>query len=195
VLDHPGEQDLTAHVDFAALAEAAGAGGRSAASSARAAGSKRSASAARLALAARNPADTDRIAAARRRLVRRGGDGALFKVMALRARLARVAGLESMIASSIATATPADAEALASSAPHLHRDLRPSLRNPADLELFLQNHTPDVGSAELADPAFAVRVAEATARWSAMPSSARRTCRSSRAARRRASPASTCSRK
>lgn len=85
VLDAPGEQDLTAHVDFAALSRAAkidgvrvsnivsqgtwletlGIGGRA------------------MALAAKNPQDTDRIAAARRRLCDEGEMGQLFKVMAL----------------------------------------------------------------------------------------------------------------
>ena len=70
VLDHPGEQDLTAHVDFAALAEAARRGG---------AVPSRIASqgtwletlgigARAMALAAKNPQDTEAIAAARRRL-------------------------------------------------------------------------------------------------------------------------------
>jgi NADH dehydrogenase [ubiquinone] 1 alpha subcomplex assembly factor 7 len=84
-LKAPGEQDLTAHVDFAALAEAArigdiqvsgvvsqgtwletlGIGARA------------------MALAAKNPQDTERIAAARRRLCDEGEMGRLFKVMAL----------------------------------------------------------------------------------------------------------------
>jgi SAM-dependent MidA family methyltransferase len=84
-LDHPGEQDLTAHVDFAALADAArgegatvsrltgqgtwletlGIGGRA------------------MALAASNPARTEEIAAARRRLCDEGEMGRLFKVMAI----------------------------------------------------------------------------------------------------------------
>ena len=34
------------------------------------------------------------------------------------------------------------------------------LYQPNDLEIFLQNHSPDVWAKELADPAFAVRVAE-----------------------------------
>jgi len=84
-LGSPGEEDLTAHVDFAALSKAAtidgvqvshvvsqgtwletlGIGARA------------------MALAAKNPQDTDRIAAARRRLCDEGEMGRLFKVMAL----------------------------------------------------------------------------------------------------------------
>jgi NADH dehydrogenase [ubiquinone] 1 alpha subcomplex assembly factor 7 len=98
VLDHPGEQDLTAHVDFAALAKAVQRGGATA---------SRVASqgtwletlgiAARaMALAAKNPADTDRIAAARRRLCDEEEMGRLFEVMGLRAPdWPEVAGLES----------------------------------------------------------------------------------------------------
>ena len=85
VLDHPGEQDLTAHVDFAALAEAARRGGAEV---------SRIASqgtwletlgigARAMALAGKNPQDTDRIAAARRRLCDEGEMGRLFKVMGL----------------------------------------------------------------------------------------------------------------
>jgi NADH dehydrogenase [ubiquinone] 1 alpha subcomplex assembly factor 7 len=97
VLDHPGEQDLTAHVDFTALAGAARRGGAEA---------SRVASqgtwletlgiAARaMALAAKNPADTDRVAAARRRLCDEEEMGRLFKVMAIRAaNWPEVAGLE-----------------------------------------------------------------------------------------------------
>ena len=84
-LEAPGEQDLTAHVDFAALAEAARLGG---------AEPKRIVSqgswletlgigARAMALAAKNPQDTDRIAAARRRLCDEGEMGRLFKVMAV----------------------------------------------------------------------------------------------------------------
>ena len=84
-LDRPGEADLTAHVDFAALAaacacvvsrpltqgswlETLGLGARAAA------------------LAARNPERTEAIAAARRRLCDEAEMGRLFKVMALRHR-------------------------------------------------------------------------------------------------------------
>ena len=98
VLDHPGEQDLTAHVDFKALAEAAARGGAKASRiisqgtwletlgiGARA-----------MALAARNPADTERISAARRRLCDEGEMGRLFKVIALTGTgWPDVAGLES----------------------------------------------------------------------------------------------------
>ena len=82
-LEQPGEQDLTAHVDFAALGAAAraegalvsrlasqgswletlGIGGRA------------------MALAAKNPERTEEIAAARRRLCDEGEMGRLFKVM------------------------------------------------------------------------------------------------------------------
>ena len=96
-LDHPGEQDLTAHVDFAALADAARRGGALA---------SRIASqgtwletlgigARAMALAAKNPQDTEAIAAARRRLCDEEDMGRLFKVMALRAAgWPEVAGLE-----------------------------------------------------------------------------------------------------
>jgi SAM-dependent MidA family methyltransferase len=97
VLDHPGEQDLTAHVDFAALAEAARQSGaipsrivsqgtwlETLGIGARA-----------MALAAKNPQDTESIAAARRRLCDEGEMGRLFKVMAIRAaNWPDVAGLE-----------------------------------------------------------------------------------------------------
>lgn len=98
VLDHPGEQDLTAHVDFAALAEAARRGGAKA---------SRVASqgtwletlgigARAMALAARNPADTESISAARRRLCDEVQMGRLFKVIALTGKgWPDVAGLES----------------------------------------------------------------------------------------------------
>lgn len=98
VLDHPGEQDLTAHVDFAALAEAARRGGAKASRvvsqgtwletlgiGARA-----------MALAAKNPQDTESISAARRRLCDEGDMGRLFKVIALTGDgWPEVAGLES----------------------------------------------------------------------------------------------------
>jgi SAM-dependent MidA family methyltransferase len=98
VLDHPGEQDLTAHVDFAALAEAARRGGANASRvvsqgiwletlgiGARA-----------MALAAKNPSDTEGIAAARRRLCDEEEMGRLFKVIALVGKdWPQVAGLES----------------------------------------------------------------------------------------------------
>lgn len=97
-LDRPGEQDLTAHVDFAGMAEAARRGGAKASRivtqgtwletlgiGARA-----------MALAARNPADTESISAARRRLCDEGEMGQLFKVIALTGEgWPDVAGLES----------------------------------------------------------------------------------------------------
>ena len=88
VLDHPGEQDLTAHVDFASLAAAARDAGATASRivsqgtwletlgiAARA-----------MALAAKNHQDTESISAARRRLCDEGEMGRLFKVMAVRAQ-------------------------------------------------------------------------------------------------------------
>ena len=96
-LEQPGEQDLTSHVDFAALAGAArkigvpvsrtvsqgtwletlGIGARA------------------MALAAKNPQDTEKIAGARRRLCDEEEMGRLFKVMALRSPdWPEVAGLE-----------------------------------------------------------------------------------------------------
>lgn len=97
VLEKPGEQDLTAHVDFAALAEAA-----------RTAGAAPSRVASQgnwletlgigpraMALAARNPEQGKDIAAARRRLCEEGQMGSLFKVMGLAAPgWPMVAGLE-----------------------------------------------------------------------------------------------------
>lgn len=97
VLDHPGEQDLTAHVDFAALENAARAAGAT---------TSRSVSqgtwletlgigARAMALAAKNPADTENIAAARRRLCDENEMGRLFKVIALTGKdWPDVAGLE-----------------------------------------------------------------------------------------------------
>jgi SAM-dependent MidA family methyltransferase len=87
VLDHPGEQDLTAHVDFAALAEAAGRGG-AVASRVVSQGTwleTLGIAARAMALAAKNPSDTEAIAAARRRLCDEDEMGRLFKVIALRA--------------------------------------------------------------------------------------------------------------
>jgi SAM-dependent MidA family methyltransferase len=96
-LDEPGEQDITSHVDFAALSEAALCGGATV---------SRIASqgtwletlgiAARaMALAAKNPQDMERIAAARRRLCDEAEMGRLFKVMAMRAPgWPEMAGLE-----------------------------------------------------------------------------------------------------
>lgn len=96
-LENPGEQDLSAHVDFAALAEAARVGG---------AVPSRVASQGNwletlgigpraMALAARNPEQGEEIAAARRRLCEEGQMGSLFKVMAVTAPdWPMVAGLE-----------------------------------------------------------------------------------------------------
>ena len=96
-LEAPGEQDLTAHVDFAALADAARIGG---AETGRIAGQGTwletlGIAARAMALAAKNPADTKKIAAARRRLCDEGAMGRLFKVMALTGKgWPAVAGLE-----------------------------------------------------------------------------------------------------
>ena len=96
VLDHPGEQDLTAHVDFRAFGEAARKGGASA---------SRIASqgtwletlgigARAMALAAKNPQDTEAIAAARQRLCDEEEMGRLFKVLGLRSpKWPEIAGL------------------------------------------------------------------------------------------------------
>ena len=85
VLDSPGEQDLTAHVDFAAVAAAAAAGGAKVTSvitqgewlnalgiGARAAG-----------LAAANPERSNELASAVHRLTSRGEMGQLFKVIVI----------------------------------------------------------------------------------------------------------------
>lgn len=96
-LEAPGEQDLTAHVDFAALANAAKAEGAPV-SRVVSQGSwleTLGIGARAMALAAKNPADTESIAAARRRLCDEGEMGRLFKVMALTGRgWPAVAGLE-----------------------------------------------------------------------------------------------------
>jgi SAM-dependent MidA family methyltransferase len=94
-LEAPGEADLTAHVDFAALADAGGACTVSRpvtqGSWLETLGIGPRASA----LAARNPAQTEAIAAARRRLCDESEMGRLFKVMALRhSDWPAIAGLE-----------------------------------------------------------------------------------------------------
>ena len=58
-------------------------------------------------------------------------------------------------------ATVADAAALAELGARSFSDTFGHLYDPADLALFLANHTPAAWAAELGDPAFAVRVAEA----------------------------------
>ncbi len=58
------------------------------------------------------------------------------------------------------TATAADAEALAELGTKTFTDTFGHLYQPADLELFLQNHSPDNWDKELNDPAFEVRIAE-----------------------------------
>jgi NADH dehydrogenase [ubiquinone] 1 alpha subcomplex assembly factor 7 len=96
-LDHPGEQDLTAHVDFAALAEAAQRrGARTSPIASQGTWLETLGIAARaMALAAKNPQDTEAISAARRRLCDEEEMGRLFKVLAIRAPgWPDVAGLE-----------------------------------------------------------------------------------------------------
>ena len=58
------------------------------------------------------------------------------------------------------TASVADAEALAELGAKTFTHTFGHLYNPADLDLFLKNHSPGNWERELADPAFAVRVAE-----------------------------------
>jgi SAM-dependent MidA family methyltransferase len=84
-LDKPGEQDLTSHVDFAALSTAARAAGANV-STLTSQGSwleTLGIAGRAMALAARNPKRTDEIAAARRRLCDEDEMGRLFKVMAV----------------------------------------------------------------------------------------------------------------
>jgi SAM-dependent MidA family methyltransferase len=97
VLDQPGEQDLTAHVDFVALAEAAKReGAQPSRITSQGTWLETLGIAARaMALAAKNPADTERISAARRRLCDEDQMGRLFKVMAITGKdWPEVAGLE-----------------------------------------------------------------------------------------------------
>ena len=97
VLDRPGDQDLTAHVNFSALTEAARRGGAKA-SRATSQGTwleTLGIGARAMALAAKNPQDTESISAARRRLCDEGEMGRLFKVIALTGKgWPDVAGLE-----------------------------------------------------------------------------------------------------
>ena len=58
------------------------------------------------------------------------------------------------------TATAVDAEALAELGAHTFTDTFGHLYEPTDLEIFLQNHSPENWDKELNDPAFEVRVAE-----------------------------------
>ena len=58
------------------------------------------------------------------------------------------------------SATAADAEALAELGAQTFTDTFGHLYQPGDLELFLQNHSPENWDKELNDPAFEVRVAE-----------------------------------
>ena len=97
VLDRPGEQDLTAHVDFAALARVAtGAGATASRAVSQGGWLETLGIGARAAhLAAKNPGETEAIAAARRRLCDEGEMGRLFKVMAVRSPdWPAIAGLE-----------------------------------------------------------------------------------------------------
>lgn len=57
-------------------------------------------------------------------------------------------------------AGPADSAALAELGAHTFTDTFGHLYDPGDLELFLQNHSPENWDRELNDPAFEVRVAE-----------------------------------
>ncbi|MCA1652934.1 MAG: SAM-dependent methyltransferase [Sphingomonadales bacterium] len=85
VLADPGEQDVTVHVDFAAVTRAARDGG-AAVSPLVSQGTwleRLGISARAMALAARSPARTEDIAAARRRLCDGGEMGELFKVIAI----------------------------------------------------------------------------------------------------------------
>jgi GNAT superfamily N-acetyltransferase len=59
------------------------------------------------------------------------------------------------------TAIPDDAPALAKLGADSFRETFGHLYAPADLALFLENHTPAAWDAELRNPAFTVRVAEA----------------------------------
>jgi SAM-dependent MidA family methyltransferase len=96
-LIEPGEQDITSHVDFAALAAAARQGGAepSRITSQGTWLETLGIGARAMALAAKNPQDIERIAAARRRLSDEAEMGRLFKVMAIRAPdWPDVAGLE-----------------------------------------------------------------------------------------------------
>jgi len=57
-------------------------------------------------------------------------------------------------------ATPADADALAEFGARSFAETFGHLYDPADLALFLENHTVEAWAAELADKGFAVRIAE-----------------------------------
>jgi len=96
-LEAPGDQDMTAHVDFAAIGDAACLGGATV-SHVASQGTwleTLGIGARAMALAAKNPADTESIAAARRRLCDEDEMGRLFKVMALSGKdWPHVAGLE-----------------------------------------------------------------------------------------------------
>lgn len=94
-LDAPGEQDLTAHVDFAALAAAATGATASRVTSQGSWLETLGIAARAMALAAANPAQTQSIADARRRLCDEQEMGRMFKVMALASPgWPMVAGLE-----------------------------------------------------------------------------------------------------
>ncbi|OYY91182.1 MAG: GNAT family N-acetyltransferase [Sphingomonas sp. 28-66-16] len=61
-------------------------------------------------------------------------------------------------------ATPGDAEALAALGRESFSETFAHLYDPADLALFLETHSVDRWAAQLADPAFAVRVVEVDGR-------------------------------
>ena len=84
-LDEPGEQDLTAHVDFEAVARAAGGATVTPVVSQGTWLERLGIGARAMALAARSPGRTEEIAAARRRLCDGAEMGELFKVIALHA--------------------------------------------------------------------------------------------------------------
>ncbi|HXH15143.1 MAG TPA: SAM-dependent methyltransferase [Sphingomonas sp.] len=96
-LERPGEQDLTAHVDFQALASAARSEGVRVSSAVTQGGwlETLGIGARAATLAARNPDQTEAIATARRRLSDEDEMGRLFKVIGLTAvNWPRIAGLE-----------------------------------------------------------------------------------------------------
>ena len=84
-LDHPGEQDLTAHVNFEAVARAATGAEVTPVASQGTWLERLGIGARAMALAARSPGRTKEIAAARRRLCDEAEMGELFKVIALHA--------------------------------------------------------------------------------------------------------------
>jgi diamine N-acetyltransferase len=57
--------------------------------------------------------------------------------------------------------TPADAPALAAAARDTFTETFGHLYAPEDLAAFLEQHTPEAWAAQIADPAYAIRIAEA----------------------------------